>query len=731
MRGLWKCALCYLLAALMVLDPNLIQQWLARAQQPAGKKEAPAKPTPEDLKRIADEMERGFKALEAAEKEIPRDTFDPKAIVDKVGKDPVKLFEWVRDNTYWVPYQGALRGPIGVLMDRLGSSCDRSLLLAELLRVAGHKVRLARGELTEAQAKELLPKIRAVPKEPLPRPKAAAKNETDAMIERYAKEYKLDGPALRKNMDKSSLQGAKLAEDVAQRVTDQTPLILKAVGAPDENTVKAQREREAAAQLAALREHWWVQREEAAGWSHLDPLLPDAQAGSGQTTTKESFEPDGKTNTIALDGKFCHEFKISVVIEQWTKGGLKEKTVLSHTLRPSELFGEHIALRHVPVNWPKELDLFKEKEPLEKLKTTVLAESEWLPVLTVGSKSIADSSFTDAGDVNKGALNQLASSLGKGVKGLDPFGRFPKPGAKSKTQARLIAEWIEYEVHTPGQPVQRIRRQIFDSLGPADRLHKKTGEDTLTEAARLDRGLILIGKTEILPQVCQVSPEFVSRVLTKNLLVNRDLLFAFSGPRERGSEKRLNDLAQKIQPVPMQLYGLAMARSQWSRVRNDVFLDQVNILSHHAYGRQDSKKRLLYCEGFDIVTNGVAVRAASAANPFQIRLSQGVADTNAEAVLMSGCAKVENTAAIFATGSGERARWLTIRNSQSAAWQKMPLPKDVRARIEQDLESGYVVMVPEQPVPVEDRSVTGWWRIDPKNGQVLGIGERGWGQTTS
>ena len=72
----------------------------------------------------------------AAEKEIPRDTFDPQAIIDKVGKDPNKLFEWVRDNTYWVPYRGMLRGHVGVLMDRVGSSLDRSLLLAELLRRA-------------------------------------------------------------------------------------------------------------------------------------------------------------------------------------------------------------------------------------------------------------------------------------------------------------------------------------------------------------------------------------------------------------------------------------------------------------------------------------------------------------------------------------------------------------------------------------------------------------------
>ena len=168
MRSVIKPHLCCVLAVLLPIDPNLAQHWMSRAQAQEAAKEAKKELTAEDLKKMADEMERAFKALEAAEKEIPRDTFDPKAIVDKVGKEPDKLFEWVRDNTYWVPYQGCLRGHVGVLMDRLGSSLDRALLLAELLRLAGHKARLAHANLTEAQAKQLLPKLRPVPKDPLP-----------------------------------------------------------------------------------------------------------------------------------------------------------------------------------------------------------------------------------------------------------------------------------------------------------------------------------------------------------------------------------------------------------------------------------------------------------------------------------------------------------------------------------------------------------------------------------
>jgi hypothetical protein len=41
-------------------------------------------------------------------------------------------------------------------MDRQGNSLDRALLLARLLEIAGHPVRLAHGQLTEEEAAAVL-----------------------------------------------------------------------------------------------------------------------------------------------------------------------------------------------------------------------------------------------------------------------------------------------------------------------------------------------------------------------------------------------------------------------------------------------------------------------------------------------------------------------------------------------------------------------------------------------
>ena len=70
--------------------------------------------------------------------DLPRAEFDPAVLAAKLGKDPQAHFEWVRDHTWWAPYRGLLRGSKGVMLDCVGSSLDRAVLLGDLLRRAGY-----------------------------------------------------------------------------------------------------------------------------------------------------------------------------------------------------------------------------------------------------------------------------------------------------------------------------------------------------------------------------------------------------------------------------------------------------------------------------------------------------------------------------------------------------------------------------------------------------------------
>src|SRR5208282_5356496 len=142
---------------------------------------------------VADHLDKMFPKLEQAERRMPRDTFDMQAVIDKVGKDPQKLFEWVRDNTYFVPYRGLLRGDKGVLMDRLGNSLDHAMLLYAMLRNIGQPVRLAHGALTEDQAQDVLSKVRPFPSFKDGAGLASSEAATNAFVKQNADQNDVDG----------------------------------------------------------------------------------------------------------------------------------------------------------------------------------------------------------------------------------------------------------------------------------------------------------------------------------------------------------------------------------------------------------------------------------------------------------------------------------------------------------------------------------------------------------
>jgi hypothetical protein len=49
-----------------------------------------------------------------------------------------------------------------------------------------------------------------------------------------------------------------------------------------------------------------------------------------------------------------------------------------------------------------------------------------------------------------------------------------------------------------------------------------------------------------------------------------------------------------------------------------------------------------------------------------------------------------------------------------------------QARIREDVRAGNAVIAPQRGVVSQGTATIGWWRIDPRTGQTLGIGRNGW-----
>lgn len=666
-----------------------------------------------------------FDALEEIAKEIPRDTFDPQAIVDKVGKDPVALFEWVRDNTYLVPYRGTLRGPIGVLMDRLGNSLDRALLLHKLLSIAGHEARLARGKLSDAQVESVLDEARSIHGVGTFPLREGSVKTIRALITKYSEQYDLDPAELQRVIYKLRLTQQHISEELAQRVEEQTTAILRLIGEKNIDIRKAER----VTAIDALKDHWWVERRGTPGWMQLDPSLRKARAG----------EPLGKRGSVLqpneIGEELQHRVTIRVKVERWVDGKLETQPapVLEYTVRPSKLFGQRVVLRYVPLNWREDFNLSAEEHTLERLTVAVSQEKEWLPVLSVGSTQIVQSSFTDSGEVKEEPGKKPASpaeGVGRIVGGL--FGGMTEalsgghPEEDDKIRAQLTAVWVEYELEIPGEGVEKIRRQVFDTIGPASRLRLRLPYWSLSKQQRIDRALALRGEIDILPSVYRFSGGFLAHLSAERLIANRTILLQIVRRRLTVDTERRVDIVS----LPGPLYGLADSRLANSPFSTKIYINRPNVLTFHKWYESKEEEQIFLRQGFDIVANYIGVLPRSAENPFAVRLAQGVLDTNVEAKLLERGGRTTNAANLFSMSSAHGLDWICLTSKADSGWRRVGVSGDLRARIERELARGFIAVVPGLPKETSER-LSGWWRIWPDTGQTLGIGSFGWGQETT
>ncbi|WP_157817600.1 choice-of-anchor K domain-containing protein [Candidatus Thiodictyon syntrophicum] len=86
------------------------------------------------------------------------DLADPYLVqkADALGRDPQRIFAFVRDEIGFESYTGSLRGARGTLWSKAGNALDKSSLLIALLRISGVSARYVRGVLDPTSARQLI-----------------------------------------------------------------------------------------------------------------------------------------------------------------------------------------------------------------------------------------------------------------------------------------------------------------------------------------------------------------------------------------------------------------------------------------------------------------------------------------------------------------------------------------------------------------------------------------------
>lgn len=668
---------------------------------------------------VTGSVERLIAAAETSARALRRETFEVGAVARGVGVDPVKAFEWVRDHTSLVAYRGVLRGPTGVLLDRVGNSLDRALLLAELVRTAGIPVRLAHGQLSMDEARAVRQGSRPLPTRPS-MPVLGVPADVAAALAPQAVHGRANGVQLRQAVEALAAATEGLTQGVTQRVGQQTQALARTVPAAG-----ALASESGAAEVEALRDHWWVQAQQRTQWVDLDPATPDAAPGRAVGRAAEVLAP------ADLPRSLYHDVVVRVVIERWSDGRLEEATALEHAVRPFEILGQRVVLQHAPLNWPSNLPA-EGVQAAAQLLAAFQAQREWLPALRIGtSRPVIQASITASGHLNPtpGAARPVSASPGFGGV-LDGLGGGDE--AAPEPEGHLTAEWIEYEIRSPGRASDRIRRDVFDLIGPAARATGAVAAPQVAGPAALRRAMALAGETELLPLVAQLSPEFVRHVMNTAVLSQREplrelLRTATAGPPTEAQ-------FAKLSAVSGELYALALLRTRFSPVRDQVYLDRPNIVSLHWQIQPTDRGGIAVSKSLDIVANAVAARPTASRDIFQARLAQGVTDTAAEAIVIGdgcgGCGLVANVSELWVAARPEDMPWVVLQRPDDPAWRGVGLDTDTRRRVEQDLRAGHVVLIPPRPVTFAGRATVGWWRIDPRSGHTLGVMQSGQGQAS-
>ena len=262
------------------------------------------KETKKNTKLLKSHIEELKKVLET----IPKENFDPQAAVKSIGRDHEKIFFWIRDFTYLVPYRGSLRGAVGMLMDRSGNSLDRAVLLKELLRVSGLRARLVQGILSDEEAEEVLLKAVFLPKENLSEKELPSEKKLKQQARAFAGRLGLDSAEMEDQITNGLKDSERREVDLSRRIFEQTENIFNAVKNHRVDGGDSIR----SGYIEALKEHWWVQLQKDGEWIDLDPTFPDALPGQQVGKFVKRIN--------SLNSRLKHTLILRILAEKWDKG---------------------------------------------------------------------------------------------------------------------------------------------------------------------------------------------------------------------------------------------------------------------------------------------------------------------------------------------------------------------------------------------------------------------------
>jgi len=331
------------------------------------------------------------------------------------------------------------------------------------------------------------------------------------------------------------------------------------------------------------------------------------------------------------------------------------------------------------------------------------------PVIAFRDDRQATKGFTLAGDVVglNGTPLQGVESLGRGIgdilAGRGIGGAAPRREANVDRLSKLDSLRLECTVAMPDGRVETYTRYLFHA--PLVR----SGERPAAGVLRI------LQERQLLVPTSPLSQDLVLSRVVEFYRRNRSVIEALS----LGATTQI---PPSIYRYPMHLLTLAAAQDQAAVLlgeqhRGVLFRGRPGLLFFkETFDVYDGEPTEVV--GIDIMTTGF--EALPAASSKALRALMGIHSTVLETGWLAKSGG-QSTITLLKRAARQGIEVVAVSSADDVSLRKIALPAGDRSAVMQDIRSGHAILTVARPVKTGFGPNFGWWRIDTRTGEILGM----------
>ena len=440
--------------------------------------------------------------------------------------------------------------------------------------------------------------------------------------------------------------------------------------------------------ILAVKRHFWVQKADGDNWFDLDPSYPGAEPGQAMAPLTNTFEPTDE----AL------KTRVSIVLEYTGADSGETQAVLSWEGKMEEVANQPLSLT-VVAEFQKAAEESEEEEEgaggvfgalggeTSKKKKGEASESvSYNAALTVSGEGVADGQFSPGkGEIDRFILKMKFESLDEVV----------------SESERILFERTERKAEAP--IFQRHTILIAPNRIPADVWQSRL-------KAVSDKNLL----ADVKSKVEQIKNSLKSKKIDRNIL------------------EKSADLEQKVGPELGLLLTMIYASTSDDQTEKEgaalsvsTYYQVPRILICSFSGDQETSQA-----AFDLRQDrveAVPLPGQALAMKRTFLYGRGVMESILEGKLLELLTgkPALTTAALMQEAAKKKIPIRSYSSLEKESLKKIRPPASVTEKLFSVLDSGRVVVIPETSVEWEGQKRWGWWDVDPRTMETIGVLDTG------